>query len=82
MRCINWKSRKKILENPESYAVVTATGQHLNLNSMVKIYGTKFKGLILWYHGKGLVTSNTHVHYESHISPCCKVMAKVKVFQK
>ena len=32
-------------------------------------------------HGKGLVTRNTHVQYES-ISSGKKVMAKVKVYQK
>ena len=31
---------------------------------------------------KGLVTSNTHVQYESPITSSLKVMAKVKVFQK
>ena len=32
------------------------------------------------YHVKGLITSNTHVQYESSISYGKKVMAKVKVF--
>ena len=32
------------------------------------------------YHVKGLVTRNTHVHYESSISSGKKAMAKVKVF--
>ena len=39
-------------------------------------------GQKLQYHVKGLVTRNTHVHYESPISSGKKVMAKVKVFQK
>ena len=33
-----------------------------------------------WYHVKGLVTRNTHVQYESPISPGLKVLAKVRVF--
>ena len=37
---------------------------------------------LLCYHVKGLVTRNTHVQYESPISPDKRVMAKVKVFQK
>ena len=38
-------------------------------------------GQILWYHVIGLVIRNTHVQYESPISPGKKVMAKVKVFK-
>ena len=37
-------------------------------------------GQKLWYNVKGLVTRNTHVQYESPITSCRKVMAKVKVF--
>ena len=44
-------------------------------NLKVKVTGQK-----LWYQTKGLVTSNTHVQYESSISSGKKVMAKVKVF--
>ena len=43
---------------------------------------SRSRGQKLWYHVKGLVTRNTHVQYESHISSSKKVMAKVKVFQK
>ena len=38
------------------------------------------RGQKLWYHVKGLVTSNTHVQYASSISYGKKVMAKAKVF--
>ena len=38
---------------------------------------SRSRGQILPYHLKGLVTSNTHVQYESFIS---SVTAKVKVF--
>ena len=40
------------------------------------------RGKKLWYHTKGLVTSNTHVQYESSISSGKIVtsMGKVKVF--
>ena len=43
---------------------------------------SRLRGKKLWYHLKGLVTRKTHVQYESPISPCKKVMTKVKVFQK
>ena len=36
----------------------------------------------LRFHVKGLVTSNTHVQYDSFITSDKKVMAKVTVFQK
>ena len=38
------------------------------------------RGQQLQYQVKGLVTSNTHVQYESSITSGKKVMAKVKVF--
>ena len=44
-------------------------------NFKVKVTRSKITG-----HVKGLVTSNTHVQYESSISVGKKVMAKVKVF--
>ena len=43
---------------------------------------SRSRGQKLWYHVKGLVTKNTHVQYESHISSNKKVMANVKVFFK
>ena len=48
----------------------------------VKLQGQGHEVKKLWYHVKGLVTRNTHVQFESPISSCLKVMAKVKVFQK
>ena len=45
-------------------------------------FKVKVTGQHLWHHVKGLVTRNTHVQYESPISPGKKVMAKVKIFQK
>ena len=36
----------------------------------------------VWYHEKGLVKSNTDVQYESSITSCKKIIAKVKDFQK
>ena len=45
-------------------------------------FKVKSQGQKLRYHVKGLVTSNTHVQYESPTSTGLKVMAKVKVFKK
>ena len=41
---------------------------------------SRSRGKTLRYHVEGLVTSNTHVQYESPTSSGLKVMAKVKVF--
>ena len=41
---------------------------------------SRSQGKNLWYHVKGLVTSNACVQYESPITSGKKVMAKVKVF--
>ena len=49
---------------------------------MVPCERSRSQGQKLWYRVKNLVTRNTHVQYESPISPSKKVMAKVKVFQK
>ena len=35
-----------------------------------------------WYPRKGLVTSNTHVKYQSTCTKCSKVIGKVKVFKE
>ena len=43
---------------------------------------SRLRGQKLWYQVKGLITRNTHLQYESYISPGKRVMAKVKVFKK
>ena len=52
----------------------------LNILKVGQISRSRSWGQQLWYHVKGLVTSNTHVQYESFISSSYKVMAKIKVF--
>ena len=49
---------------------------------MVPCERSRSQGQKLWYRVKNLVTRNTLVQYESPISSCKKVMAKVKVFKK
>ena len=41
-----------------------------------------YKGKVLWYHVKILVTRNTHVQYESPTASGLKIMTKVNFFQK
>ena len=41
---------------------------------------SRSRGQKLQYHMKGLVISNAHVQYESHVTTSKKAMAKVKVF--
>ena len=41
---------------------------------------SRSRGQKLWYHVKGLITSNTHVQYEISISYGKEIMAKVNVF--
>ena len=43
---------------------------------------SRSQGKKLWHQVKGLVSRNTHVQYESHISSGLKEVAKVKAFQK
>ena len=55
-------------------------GLGLNFFKSRSNFKVRSQGKKLWYHVKGLVTTNTHVQYESLIASCLKVMAKVKVF--
>ena len=66
--------RKLYLSGKESY------GQGLSFSKVGQTSRSRSRGQKLRYHVKGLVTSNTHVQYESSISYGKKVMAKVKVF--
>jgi hypothetical protein len=43
---------------------------------------SRSQGQKFWYPGKGLVTRNTHIKYESPITDHSEDMANVKVFEK
>ena len=57
-------------------------GQGWSFSKVGQTSRSRSQGKKLWYHVKGVITRNTHVQYESHITSGLKVWPRLKFFLK